>query len=205
MAVITYFGHSCFAVTAASGWRAVFDPYQDGSVPGLKLPHIAADAAYASHEHGDHNALNLIAIEPAHEMPYRLETLLTDHDDKGGSLRGKNRIHILAGNGEKIAHFGDLGRDLTPEEIAALMDADAVMIPCGGYYTIDARQAKKIIDEIKPKLAVLMHYRTATSGYDVLSALKEVKEVFPELNILSDHSADTAKVQGIIALTPLQG
>ncbi len=56
---IKWLGHSCFQVTA-EGYTVVFDPYEDGKVPGCGPMRAAADAVYCSHEHGDHNARGLI-------------------------------------------------------------------------------------------------------------------------------------------------
>ena len=41
---LTWYGHSCFRLDTAEG-SAVFDPYSPGSVPGLSLPELTADAA----------------------------------------------------------------------------------------------------------------------------------------------------------------
>ena len=52
---ITWIGHSCFKVEEA-GYRIVFDPYDDGYVPGLGPVRETAEEVLCSHEHGDHNA-----------------------------------------------------------------------------------------------------------------------------------------------------
>ena len=204
MSLIRSYGHSCFSLTAENGWTAVFDPYKDGSVPGLKLKRITADAVFTSHEHADHNASELVRIEKTHECPYEIFTLLTDHDEEQGRLRGKNKITILENAKEKIAHFGDLGRDLTEEEEKKLANADVILVPCGGYYTIDAKLAGEIITRLKPKLAVLMHYRNGAAGYDVLSTLEEVSDIIGNVRCLEESEADTETETGVIALTPLQ-
>ena len=204
MTVIRSYGHSCFSVEADNGWTAVFDPYKDGSVPGLKLPSLTADAVFASHDHADHNAVSLIQLRAEHPCPYEVSTLLTDHDEEGGRLRGKNRITILTNDHEKIAHFGDLGRDLSLMEESALADAAVILIPCGGFYTIDAQLAGKIIEKLRPKLAVLMHYRTDSSGYDVLLSAEEVKRAIPEARFLNTEEALLGRENGIIALSAKQ-
>lgn len=42
-----------------------------------------------------------------------------------------------------------------------ITDADVMMIPVGGFYTIDAQGAKNIIDYAHPKCVIPMHYKTA--------------------------------------------
>ena len=204
MTVIRSYGHSCFSVEFDNGWVAVFDPYSNGSVPGLKLPKITAAEVFSSHDHHDHNAVNLVRIAKRGFTPYNVETLVTDHDDEDGELRGKNRITILSNDKEKIVHFGDLGRELTLAETFALADADVVMIPCGGHYTIDAETAKGIIWSISPKLAILMHYRTDKYGYKEISSIREVCEIIPETDILDSSEVTLGTRTGVIALTPIQ-
>ena len=50
---LTWYGHACFLAETAAG-SIVFDPYSPGSVPGLTLPPLKADAVHCSHGHGDH-------------------------------------------------------------------------------------------------------------------------------------------------------
>ena len=47
------------------------------------------------------------------------------------------------------------------------------MIPIGGFYTIDANQAKALIDQIQPRVTIPMHYRSEHFGYDVLGTLED--------------------------------
>lgn len=200
---LTYLGHSCFRIEAENGWTGVMDPYQEGSVPGLKLPAIEADAVYCSHDHADHCGREAVTLRTSGpENPYRAETVLTDHDDRGGSLRGKNHVLILTCGEEKIVHLGDIG--CIPEEavLAPMKHADVLMIPCGGYYTIDAAQAKELIGMLEPKLAVLMHFRCGNRGYDVLSSQEEVCAVIPETVVTGKPAVKPGEYNGVIILEP---
>ncbi|MBO7703451.1 MAG: MBL fold metallo-hydrolase [Solobacterium sp.] len=203
MTTLEYYGHSCFRLSNETGWSGVFDPYEAGSVPGIELPYVEADDVFISHGHADHNAKDAVKFPILiHDNPYQVTELLTDHDDAGGTLRGKNTITILSREGEKIAHFGDLGRDLTAEEREALKGCDVMMIPCGGFFTIDAAQAKKIIQDLSPRLTVLMHYRTNESGYDVIASEEEVLKVIPEARHTGKHRIRTSEEEGIITMVP---
>lgn len=202
---ITYYGHACFKVVDGKE-SIVFDPYANNSVPGLKLPdNINANVVSCSHQHGDHNAKELINITNNH-YSFKVEKLTVPHDDKNGELRGFSDITIITMDNKKIVHFGDLGRDLTEKEYQLLESADIIMIPCGGYYTIDAKQAKSIITKLKAKVNILMHYRQNDIGYDVLSDLDTIKK---EFNILiekqdSTYIYDPNSNGIIITLKPLQ-
>ena len=60
----------------------------------------------------------------------------------------------------KVVHMGDQG--CMPDEtvMQAILDADVMMIPVGGFYTIDAKGAKAIIEQARPKCVIPMHYKT---------------------------------------------
>ncbi len=203
---ITYYGHSCFQLTYLSD-SIIFDPYQKDSVPGINLPKgLKAGMVSCSHEHADHNARELIQIENC-KSQMSLYTITVDHDDCNGEKRGKSDIAIVEAGDIRIAHFGDLGRDLTEEEYEELRDTDVIMIPVGGYYTIDAKQAKKITDEIQAKLVILMHFRKGDTGYDVISDIEDIKNVFTNLEELNESTicfAENGIPAKVITLTPKQ-
>lgn len=206
MITITYYGHSCFKVENENH-AVVFDPYEDGSVPGLKLPSdIHADAVYCSHSHADHDASSLIHITSDHD-PFPLHKITVPHDDAGGTKRGFTDITFVTINHVTIAHLGDIGRMPTKEEYDELSKADVIMIPCGGYFTIDAKQAEEIIHHVHAKLNILMHYREDNRGYDVIADIKDIQKDIPELVQLNDSSIsfDEANIpQETITLKPIQ-
>jgi len=174
---IEYFGHACFRLSRA-GQRIVVDPYTDGSVAGFPPLHPEAEFVYCSHEHGDHNAAGQIPLRDGGAAKFRVTELLTDHDDAGGSKRGKNTIRIFDFDGIRVAHFGDLGRDLTEAEEAALKGLDCALIPVGGFFTIDAVLAADIVRRIAPATVIPMHFRTAEAGLPMLASLEEALKAF---------------------------
>lgn len=170
---IKWLGHSCFAVEC-EGYKIVLDPFEPGSVPGLLPVEEEADLVLCSHEHFDHNyRAGVVVSEQPRENPFRVTALSSYHDDRQGALRGKNTIFLLEAEGMKVAHFGDIG--CMPEEpvLQKLRGADAVMIPVGGHYTVDAPGAKAILDEVRPRVVIPMHYRSEAFGFDVLSTLED--------------------------------
>ena len=166
---IKWHGHSCFSMETEAG-TIVFDPYQDGSVPGLPPLRLTADAVYCSHEHHDHNARSVVTLS-GKDCGLVPETVSCFHDDKLGLLRGKNTIHILSAEGMRVAHLGDLGHKLRGAALDKLRGLDAILIPVGGYYTIDAATAKALVDAVQPRVVIPMHYRLGNMGYDVISEL----------------------------------
>lgn len=164
-------GHSCFTLNTEQG-SVVFDPYQEGSVPGLSPLHLCADLVLCSHEHRDHNAAQAVALT-GHTPTFHVEAISTYHDSNQGAQRGSNIVHIISAEGMRFAHLGDLGCSLTPEQEAQLKGVNVLLIPVGGHYTIDAAQAQALILALKPRVVVPMHYRSATFGYDVIAPLDQ--------------------------------
>ena len=95
------------------------------------------------------------------------------HDEVQGAKRGPNTMRIFSAEGLRVAHLGDLGCGLTPEQAEALSGLDALLIPVGGFYTIDAGQAKAVVDQLKPRVVVPMHYRGKDFGYEVIGSVED--------------------------------
>ncbi|MBI4301821.1 MAG: MBL fold metallo-hydrolase, partial [Chloroflexi bacterium] len=67
----------------------------------------------------------------------------------------------------KICHLGDLGHDLSDEQMAELRAVDILLIPVGGSFTIDAKAAAKICDEIRPRVAIPMHFKNDKCAFPI--------------------------------------
>lgn len=170
---ITWHGHSCFTISA-DGYDVVLDPYAPGSVPGLADLSLTADMVLCSHDHSDHGFTDAVLIRTdGPENPFQITKIDTFHDDASGSLRGPNRIHILEAGGLKAVHLGDLGCMLNAMQIDQLKKPDVLLIPVGGYYTINAAQAAQIVEKLSPRVTIPMHYRSDTFGYPVIGRLEE--------------------------------
>ena len=177
---ITWHGHSCYSVTA-DDYTIVLDPFADGSVPGLPNLELHANCVLCSHQHSDHGCTDVVTVAEKENSPFQVSVIDTFHDDAEGSKRGPNKIHVLEAHGMRIVHFGDLGCMLTDEQAALLKHADVLMIPVGGFYTIDAVQAKEIVSTLEPKVVIPMHYRSDTFGYPVIGRLEEFTQFYSNI------------------------
>ena len=173
MPILTWYGHSCFGLDFGPGGSVVFDPYAHGSVPGIELPKgLKADLVLCSHQHGDHNAAD--RVRPSGNRPGFTVTLLDSfHDPDGGTKRGPNKIALVEYGGFRAVHLGDLGCALNQEQIAVLGKADLMLIPVGGFFTIGPDEAVQILEQLRPRVIVPMHYRRGKMGFDVLSPLED--------------------------------
>ena len=165
-------GHACFSLTCR-GYTVVFDPYEDNYVPGFGPLDLEADLVLCSHGHGDHSAAHVVKLRQGGTNPFTITEIHTFHDPQGGALRGENTIRILEAGGLKAAHFGDLGCELTPTQLAELQGLGIAMIPVGGFYTIGPEEAKALVDKLGARVVVPMHYRMGDVG---LPAIRELDD-----------------------------
>ena len=176
---IDYLGHACFKLNDS----LVIDPYKDGSVPGLPPLRTMANKVICSHEHADHSGRECVEIISG-ECDLDIREIPSWHDDQQGALRGPNTIFVITNPaGEKLVHLGDLGHFPNEEQLTAISNADYLLIPVGGYYTIDAATAVEICKVARPKQIIPMHYRTETYGYPELAGVEEFEKLAEELEI----------------------
>lgn len=179
---LTWCGHSCFLLESRVG-SVVFDPYAPGSVPGLALPPLKADAVICSHEHADHFYPE--GVELSGQKPdFKMQRFDCWHDDVKGAKRGKNTMTLVEADGLRVLHMGDLGHMLSPSQLAAFGRVDVLLIPVGGFYTIDAQQAAALAAEIAPSVTVPMHYRGDGFGYDVIAPVEEFLRLMNNVVVL---------------------
>ena len=178
---IQWLGHACFSIKAMS-YTVVIDPY-DENVRGHAPIDTSANALYCSHGHGDHSYAQGVQIVQGGHSPFVVETIASFHDDVHGAKRGENRIHVLRGMGKRIIHMGDLGHLLDPDTIAEIRGCDVLMIPVGGFYTIDAQQAADMVKEIQPHIVIPMHYRHGEYGFEVLGEVEPFLQALPQWKI----------------------
>lgn len=194
---LTWNGHSCFTFATDLG-TAVFDPYEPDYVPGLHLPALAGDAVLCSHGHEDHCYPEGVR-NTRRAVGFAVETVDTLHDDAGGSLRGTNTVHIVDAGGYRLAHLGDLGHVLTDGQVQAMGRIDALLIPIGGCYTIDAVQAKAVCEQLRPRVIVPMHYRKGDMGFDTIAEPEAFLELFDHVTWIEGHTAElTEALQGVV-------
>lgn len=81
--------------------------------------------------------------------------------------------YIVCVDGRRIYVAGDT--DATKE--ARQVKCDIALVPIGGTYTMDAKKAAELINDIKPQIAIPTHYGSAVGiPADADTFEKNVKE-----------------------------
>lgn len=163
--VLTWFGQSCFRLESKD-LSLLIDPFSKEI--GLKPPRLKDQLVLVTHKHYDH--ANLEGVEP--------ETMIIDgpgeyesrgvyvhgipsfHDKAGGAERGLNTIYVVKLEEMRICHLGDLGQEkLDEQQIDLIGNVDILLVPVGGKYTINYKEAVEVVGQIEPKIIVPMHYK----------------------------------------------
>ena len=151
--LIRHIGHAEFLIETENAVRIVTDPYDAGC--GYPIRPVGAEIALVSHHHHDHDAVENLQGKPViidqaglytPAEGVRITAVRGYHDDEQGAKRGET--------------LGDLGEMLNDEQVSILHDPDVLMIPVGGFYTIDGRQAQGTAARLNAKVILPMHYRT---------------------------------------------
>ncbi len=166
---VKWLGHASFLITSEEGTRIITDPYQPEAF-GLNYGKIseAADIVTVSHDHPDHNYVAGVPGKPqvvtgtgTHRAKgIEFKGIASYHDESSGGERGPNTIFCFTVNGVRLCHVGDLGHQLTDKQLSEIGEVDVLLIPVAGTFTIDAAGANKVVDKIKPRVVIPMHFRT---------------------------------------------
>ena len=191
MSKLVYLGHSAFLIEA-NNYSLVTDPYQNGSVPNMKLPHIhEVDAVFCSHEHSDHNARELVKIKN-NPNPIKVVSVRVPHDHDNGAKRGLNDINMFDVDGYKVVHLGDMGCVLDEKTLAPFKNCDVLLAPINGFFTINPNELKAIAEIIKPRILIPMHYfmEKYQSGYQDGYMIDTFLKLFPDYEYLKNEELD---------------
>jgi L-ascorbate metabolism protein UlaG (beta-lactamase superfamily) len=91
----------------------------------------------------------------------------TYHDAAQGKNRGTNTIFCFEVDGAEVCHLGDLGHKLTDKQVAEADKVDILLVPVGGFYTIDATVASQVCDQLKPRVIIPMHFKNSKCDFPI--------------------------------------
>jgi len=194
---IKYLGHSCFFIKSDNS-KLVADPF-DPQLTGMKFPKTEADTVTISHHHKDHDQSSQVAapengIAPLiidmpgefEKMGFRIFGHRSYHDKKKGEERGENIMYKIEAESINVLHCGDLGYIPDDSFIDSIGDVDVLLVPVGGFYTIDANEAAELVKKIEPSIVIPMHFnhdKLNQSNFGSLIPVTEFLKKFGAENI----------------------
>jgi L-ascorbate metabolism protein UlaG (beta-lactamase superfamily) len=218
---VDWHGQSAFTLDGEAA-TVFIDPWGDMSAaeskgiewnyPAISSP-AGVDLLIVTHEHSDHNAVEVIDGEPTlirsqagtHPSPLGdVVAIASEHDDVAGTQNGPNTIGVFTLNGIRVAHFGDFGQAaLRPEQRAHLDGVDLLFIPVGDGPTIGASIAAAIAKDLAPSWVVPMRYKTDKINF--LETEEPFVEAMGRAERLPSSSFDTGDLErgdGTVVVVP---
>ena len=214
-AVIQYFGHNFFQITTSKGTKIITDPLAPGMYP---TPNVWPHVVTVGREHPNHNYVELAQGNPIilrglsnygaewnrvslnvrdvfiYDLPVYQQAF-------GNALKGAAFMFDLGAL--CIVHLGDLSHTLTPEQLKQMGRVDVALIPIGGVFTMPPDTAREVLAQIKPKIAIPMHYRDNT--YILDSFLQGLRARRPDSDTLVVSKAGLPTTTEIVVLRPKGG
>jgi len=203
---VEWYGQSAFRLSTPETTVAI-DPFGDlfGLVSrGVQFDYPAIDGLTAellliTHEHADHNGAEAVGGDPEiiRSTAGRIASpvgevtaIASEHDPVAGTERGPNTIFVFGLEELRVCHFGDFGQsELRQEQFEAIGPIDLLFLPVGAGPTIGPQEATVIVDRLKPKWVVPMHYRTPRIGF--LETADTFLELQTHVEPLAQSSFDT--------------
>lgn len=196
---VRWLGHASFLIVSGAA-SLITDPFDERC--GYQPYDQPVSIATVSHDHWDHNAVERLAgspqvirdqLEPVDTHGMVIQGFLSYHDPNHGRDRGYNTLYKVSAENIDLLHMGDQGVLLDEEQIAAIGNVDILFLPVGGRYTMDAADAFRTVEQLKPRIAIPMHYQTPCCSIKELAPLEHFTSRYhqvvkrPFLTITREH------------------
>ena len=185
---LTWFGHASFKINTS---KVIYiDPY-------IGEYEEKADIILISHDHYDHfnkEKINSIRVDSTVVVAPQSLNEIDALTMRAGEIKKIDDIKIIgipAYNLNKSFHLPNFGlgyiietenvrvyfagdTDIVPE--IEKISCDVALLPVGGTYTMNAKEAAQLIIKITPRIAIPMHYGYVVGTIDDAELFKEIVE-----------------------------
>lgn len=170
---IKWFGHSFFQITSSAGTRIITDPF---GPMGFSMPEVWPHVVTIGREHGNHNNAGLAKGNPVvlrglkeggndwnqinttfrDVLIYNVPVHQRGFPGFEGSLRGS--AFVFEVDGLCICHSGDISEPFNEDQLQLVGHIDILLQVIGGVFSAGPEVAQKIVEQLRPKIVVPMHY-----------------------------------------------
>ena len=200
---IRWLGHACFLLTSDDGTRVITDPYTPGAFGcDYGPPAETTDIVTVSHEHADHNNVADVKGSPEVVRGAGVQKV------KGIEFKGRRRQATttrqarsgvrtssicLSLDGVRVCHLGDLGHELTDKTISEIGPVDVLLVPVGGNFTIDAGVANGVVNGIRPKIVIPMHFQNERCRNFPVATVEGFQKLRQRVRVLNESEIEIKK------------
>jgi len=163
--MLLYQGHASFRLVSKDGTVIYIDPYTG---EGYNLP---ADIILITHQHGDHNQINLItqksgcvvitnkeALEGGTHNTFDIRGIKIEAVEASNANHNPNACvgYIITVDGISLYHAGDTSKTGQMSSFA-VRNLDYALLPCDGIYNMNTESASECAEIIKAKHTIPIH------------------------------------------------
>jgi L-ascorbate metabolism protein UlaG (beta-lactamase superfamily) len=187
---IKWLAHASFLIEG-DGLRIITDPYmpEEVNLPPITEP---ADIVIRSSD-DDLGHCYIDTIPQGYELVTTTEIVDTGTTVKGLEITAipvqeslihkesplDNAMYRFTLEGINITHMGDVGNRLSEAQLAALAGTDVLLALTGGPPTLDLDDLYEVVNALKPRLVIPMHYRIPGPKFFMLP-ITDFTQYFPE-------------------------
>lgn len=170
---IKWLGHASFLITG-EGRRIITDPYNPAITKLYPVDDPADIVVRSSDDDEAHSYID--AIPAGYELLTATDNIESDKREKvvkrvpfrfipsresviHKEVARENAFYRFTLEGVEIAHLGDIGNPMTDEQIDFLRGTDILCALAGGPPTIELKDLWALIEAVKPRLIIPMHFR----------------------------------------------
>ena len=193
MVKFTWLAHAAFLIEG-DGLRIITDPYDPQNINVRPITEPADIVIRSSDNDRAHcyvetipSGFDLITATDIVESGARAKGLDVKAIWSQESLVHKdiprdNAMYRFTLDGIQISHMGDVGNFLTDDQMSALSGTDVLLALAGGPPTIELGDLYKVIQTVKPRIIIPMHYRIPGPKFFMLP-VTELTRYFPENSV----------------------
>ena len=213
---ISYIGHSTFVIETPKGATVATD-YNGYIVPKIPPMIVTMNNYHDSHYTDQPNPLiphvlrgwdeqGGLAKNDIKVRDLRVYSVPTNMNNFNGKWSNDNSIFVMEAAGICLAHVGHLHHVLSKNQVHQLGKIDIAFMPVGGFSTLSHEEVMIVIDQIKPKVVIPMHYHNFGAGPE-FTAIAQTKYKVTALKFPSKTFTRRAlpKVTEVIFLNPSFG
>jgi len=208
---IEFIAHATFRLTLNDGRIIIIDPYKGMSFQGrFNYPtfNAYADFVVITHDHLDHNYIEDISGTPVivrqngEFLGITIKSYKVWHDQfEGTKFGGAVDMKLIEADGIRLLHMGDCGELLTDAQLAELGKIDVVLIPCGGFYSIDGLMAADIAKRLNARVTIACHYKTRLCELPIEDESSFCAQ-FENITRLNSSVLNPQEFDGVVVLQP---
>ena len=172
---IQWFGHAFFQIASSAGTKIITDPFNE--YIGYRVPEVWPDVVTVGRVSRNHDNVALaegdpLILEGLGSWGMEWKEINTTFRDvliynipihiRTWREAQKGAAFVFEMDGMCICHAGDIGEPFNEDQLDLIGHVDILLVPIGDRSTVGPEEAKKVVEQLKPKIVVPMHYYNST-------------------------------------------